>query len=59
MSIGNIKNEITFLGTKGRRVNSELEEQYCFIEYRGKPVCLLCNGSVSAVPKKSNVERHL
>jgi hypothetical protein len=28
-----------------------------FIEYRGKPVCLLCNGSVS-VPKKSNVERH-
>jgi hypothetical protein len=37
--------------------NSEWEEQYCFIEYRGKPVCLLCNGSVS-VPKKSNVERH-
>jgi hypothetical protein len=34
--------------------NSELEEQNSFIEYRGKPVCLLCNGSVS-VPKKSNV----
>ncbi|PNF14494.1 hypothetical protein B7P43_G16172 [Cryptotermes secundus] len=37
--------------------NSGWEEQYCFIEYRGKPVCLLCNGSVS-IPKKSNVERH-
>lgn len=37
--------------------NSEWEDQYCFIEYKGKPVCLLCNGSVS-VPKKSNVERH-
>ncbi|PNF31034.1 hypothetical protein B7P43_G17891 [Cryptotermes secundus] len=37
--------------------NSEWEEQYCFIEYRGKPVCLLCNSSAS-VPKKSNVARH-
>ena len=37
--------------------NSECEEQYCFIDYRGKPVCLLCIGSVS-VPKKSNVELH-
>jgi hypothetical protein len=37
--------------------NSEWEEQYCFTEYKEKPVCLLCSGSVS-VPKKSNVERH-
>ena len=37
--------------------NSEWEDQYCFIENKGKPVCLLCNASVS-VPKRSNVERH-
>jgi hypothetical protein len=37
--------------------NSEWEDQYCFIEYKGKSVCLLCNGSVS-IAKKSNVERH-
>ena len=37
--------------------NRGWDEQYCFNEYRGKPVCLLCSGSVS-IPKKSNVERH-
>jgi hypothetical protein len=37
--------------------NSEWEYQYCFIEYKGKSVCLLCNGSVS-IAKKCNVERH-
>jgi hypothetical protein len=37
--------------------NSEWEDQYCFIEYKGKSVCLLCNGSVS-IAKKSHVERH-
>jgi hypothetical protein len=44
-------------GQRSYSFNSEWEEQYCFIEYRGKPACLLCNGGVS-VPKKSNVERH-
>jgi hypothetical protein len=37
--------------------NSEWEDQYCFIEYKGKSMCLLCNGSIS-IAKKSNVERH-
>ena len=37
--------------------NSEWEEEFCFIEFNGKCICLLCNNSV-AVPKRSNVERH-
>lgn len=37
--------------------NTEWEEQFCFVEYNGKCICLLCNASV-AVPKKSNTERH-
>lgn len=37
--------------------NKEWEEQFFFIEFNGKSICLLCNASV-AVPKKSNIERH-
>lgn len=37
--------------------NKEWEELFCFIEYNGKNICLLCNASV-ALPKKSNIERH-
>jgi hypothetical protein len=37
--------------------NSEWEDQYYFIEYKGKSVHLLYNGSVS-IAKKSTAERH-
>lgn len=37
--------------------NAEWEEQFCFIFYKEKIVCLLCNSSV-AIAKKCNVERH-
>jgi hypothetical protein len=37
--------------------NVEWEEQFCFIYYKEKSVCLLCNSSV-AIAKKCNVERH-
>jgi hypothetical protein len=37
--------------------NAKWEESYCFIDIKGKCVCLLCGSSV-AVPKKHNVERH-
>jgi hypothetical protein len=37
--------------------NAKWEESYCFVDIKGKCVCLLCGSSV-AVPKKHNVERH-
>lgn len=37
--------------------NKEWEEQFFFIEFNGKSICLICSASV-AVPKKSNIERH-
>lgn len=37
--------------------NDEWEHLYCFVDYKGKCICLLCNNSV-AIPKKSNIERH-
>lgn len=38
--------------------NAEWEESCCFIDNKGKCVCLLCGGTVAAL-KKHNVERHL
>jgi hypothetical protein len=37
--------------------STEWEESYCFVDIKGKCVCLLCGSSV-AVPKKHDVERH-
>lgn len=42
---------------KTHHFNAEWEEQFCFIYYKEKIVCLLCNSSV-AIAKKCNVERH-
>lgn len=42
---------------KTHHFNVEWEEQFCFIYYKEKSICLLCNSSV-AIAKKCNVERH-
>ena len=37
--------------------HKEWEEDYFFVEFKGKPICLICKESV-ALSKKCNVERH-
>lgn len=37
--------------------NVKWEERFCFIYYKEKTVCLLCNSSI-AISKKCNVDRH-
>ncbi|XP_054831567.1 general transcription factor II-I repeat domain-containing protein 2A-like [Eublepharis macularius] len=37
--------------------NPEWEERFCFVELKGKSMCLLCSSTV-AIPKKYNVQRH-
>jgi len=42
---------------EARIFNKEWTEKYFFIEHFGKPVCLICNNSVS-VNKEFNIKRH-
>ena len=37
--------------------HKEWEEDYFFVEFKGKPICLICKDSV-ALSKKCNLERH-
>jgi hypothetical protein len=45
------------LDYENRIFNNEWENKYYFIEINGKPMCLLCNETVSAL-KEYNIRRH-
>ena len=42
---------------ENRGFNKYWEDKYMFVEYDGRPTCLVCAGSV-AVAKEFNIRRH-
>ncbi|XP_056633912.1 general transcription factor II-I repeat domain-containing protein 2-like [Diorhabda sublineata] len=44
--------------TEGRQFQEKWTEEFFFILHNGKPICLLCNESISVMDSEFNIKRH-